>query len=115
MSNQKNSIHANLGARIKELRGNQKLSRKDLADVAKVQATSIAMYEGGERTPSVDVLLRIAKRLGTTTDYLLGASEQRDFFVDDEVEAAFKLFALLSPRDRRVVMAVIRALGSMQE
>ncbi|MBT1073967.1 helix-turn-helix domain-containing protein [Geobacter grbiciae] len=102
-----------LGKRIRACREALGINQRDLAAALDVKPPTITMYESGTRSPSNAVLVAMAKRLGTTTDYLLGASDQRDIFVDEEIVTAFRQFALLSPRDRRVVMEVIRALGAV--
>lgn len=58
--------------RISELMKNNRLSQKELAAKAGVTESAISYYVKGERTPRSDVLTRLAKALGTTTDYLLG-------------------------------------------
>lgn len=104
-----------LGTKIKNLREELGMNQRELAEKVGVQAPSIAMYESGKRTPSLDVFYTLAQKLGTTTDSLLGATDQKDVFIDDDVATAFRQYASLSPKDRRVVMEVIRALASVKE
>lgn len=47
-------------------------SQKDFAKKANITESAMSYYAKGVRTPSGEVLARIAKALGTTTDYLLG-------------------------------------------
>lgn len=105
-----NDFSKGLGARIKAKRELLGMNQKDLANKVGVQPPSIAMYESGRRTPSLDVLFKLATELGTTTDNLLGATDKQGVIVSEEVTEAFEKFALLSPRDRKVIIAVIRAL-----
>ena len=58
--------------RISELMKVSRLNQKELAAKAGVTESAMSYYVKGERTPRSDVLTRIAKALGTTTDYLLG-------------------------------------------
>lgn len=51
------------------------LSNKDLAKKANVTESAISYYTKGVRTPSGEVLIRIARALDTTADYLLGTTE----------------------------------------
>lgn len=60
--------------RINLLMNQYHLTQKQLADKAKVTEAAMSYYVKGERTPRSDVLGRIAKALDTTTDYLLGNS-----------------------------------------
>ena len=58
--------------RISSLMLKQKITQKQLAEKAGVTESAMSYYVKGDRTPRSDVLSRIAKALGTTTDYLLG-------------------------------------------
>ena len=70
--------------RISELMKNNRLSQKELAAKAGVTESAISYYVKGERTPRSDVLTRIAKALGTTTDYLLGNTSETTLNSTDE-------------------------------
>lgn len=60
--------------RVSALLLQNKLSQKELAISAGVTQSAMSYYVKGERTPSGEVLSRIAIALGTSTDYLLGNS-----------------------------------------
>ena len=62
--------------RLSELMKRNRLSQKELATKAGVTESAMSYYVKGERTPRSDVLARIAKALGTTTDYLLGNTSE---------------------------------------
>jgi transcriptional regulator with XRE-family HTH domain len=108
-----NDFSKALGARIKYRREALGMSQRELAENMRVQPPSIAMYESGRRTPSLDLFFKLAKELGTTTDFLLGATDQQNMLVDDEIAEAFRQFALLAPRDRKVVMELMKILGKV--
>ncbi len=55
-----------LGGRIRELRRRQKLSQEELADRAGLHWTYVSDLERGQQTPTVDVVNRLARALGTT-------------------------------------------------
>lgn len=59
------------GARIKELRDNQKMKQADLAAVLHVSRNYVGMIEKGERIPGVGVYVAIADYFGVTLDFLL--------------------------------------------
>jgi len=61
-----------LGERIKEQRELKGLSQKGLADKIGVSASIVSNYENGERTPSLESLIALARTFQCTTDYLLG-------------------------------------------
>ena len=62
--------------RVTALMKKSGLSQKELAAKAGVTESAMSYYVNGSRTPRSDVLTRMAKELGTTTDYLLGTSDE---------------------------------------
>ncbi len=48
------------------------ISQGELARRTRLQASAISHFETGQRKPSIDNLVRIAKALDVSTDYLLG-------------------------------------------
>lgn len=61
--------------RVNALLKKLSLSQKELAMKVGVTESAMSYYVKGLRTPRSDVLTRMAKELGTTTDYLLGTSD----------------------------------------
>lgn len=61
--------------RIRELRNKKGLSGEKLGEIVGVQKSAISKYERGEIQPSNEVLLQIANTLNTSTDYLLGNTD----------------------------------------
>lgn len=61
--------------RLTMLMRNQGLSQKECAQKASITESAMSYYVKGVRTPSGEVLARIAKALDTTTDYLLGSTD----------------------------------------
>ena len=51
------------------------LSQKDFSKKANITESAMSYYAKGVRVPSGEVLVRIAKALDTTTDYLLGSAD----------------------------------------
>ena len=62
---------------MKGLRTGQKLTQQQLALRLGVAKSVISYYESGDRFPSYDVLIRIARTFHVTTDQLLGLERQR--------------------------------------
>ena len=60
-----------LGIRIALLRASRGWSQAELARRIGVSASAVGMYEQGRREPSLDLLVRLAREFGVTTDYLL--------------------------------------------
>ncbi|MBI3290452.1 helix-turn-helix transcriptional regulator [Candidatus Microgenomates bacterium] len=60
-----------LGAKIRKLRDARKISQEDLAHEAKIERSYMGAIERGERNPSFDKLISIAKALGIRSSELL--------------------------------------------
>lgn len=64
-----------LGDRIKKLRQSLFLSQSELAQQLHCTQAALSQYESGNREPGLQELVRIAKALHTSTDYLLGLTK----------------------------------------
>ena len=60
-----------VGIRIKNLREQKGMTQKNLADRANITVATLSRYENNQRTPMSDIIVKIARALGTSTDYLL--------------------------------------------
>ena len=60
---------------LKRLRKERGLTQSDLAKILNISVSAYGNYELGQRTPTPDSLLKLAKFFNVTTDYLLGADE----------------------------------------
>ena len=67
-----------LGERLQEQRLLRKLSQKEVADTINVSASIISNYERGERLPSLEMLMSLARLYHCSTDYLLGFEKRKD-------------------------------------
>ncbi len=63
--------------RIRDLREDGDLTQKDLAEHLKCTQACYSYYENGTRDIPTDVLIKLAKFYHTTTDYLLGLTDER--------------------------------------
>lgn len=64
--------------RLTVLMKSKGFSQKDFAKRANITESAMSYYAKGTRTPSGDVLARIAKALDTTADYLLGSTDNAE-------------------------------------
>ena len=72
-----------LGKRLQEQRLLKNLSQQEVAGSVGVSASIISNYESSERTPSVEILMALARLYCCSTDYLLGFDkEERDKSLD---------------------------------
>ena len=90
----------------KELRG---ISQTDLADRAKIPASSISHFESGARKPSFDNLKRLALALEVTTDYLLGRVE--DPTLNVQADPLYRDMQNLTSKDRELAQDFIKMLA----
>ena len=60
-----------LGARIAALRRAAGWNQAELAQRLQISSSAVGMYEQGRREPSAEMLVRMAKTLGVSVDYLL--------------------------------------------
>ena len=58
--------------RLRDLRTDKDLKQKDLAEYLKCSQVAYSHYELGKRDIPTDVLVALAKFYNTTTDYILG-------------------------------------------
>lgn len=89
----------NFGDKLKMLRTGQNFTQQQLATRLGVQKSVVSYYESGERTPSTDVLIKLARVFHTTIDYLLDVKRERVIDVSG-----------LSESDIAAVTAVVEAL-----
>ena len=61
--------------RLKELRLEKNLTQTALAQETGISQAGIAKWETGDRNPSVDCLIILAKFFGVTIDYLVGLED----------------------------------------
>ena len=97
-----------LGERIKEERKRIHLTQAQLANEVGISDTYMGAIERGERSLTLDTLVKLANRLGITIDYLLTD------FVDGSNESIvdeFKQIIDNQPLDRKVMaLQVLRTI-----
>lgn len=64
-----------LGERIHQLRLNRGWSQIDLAKQLNVTKQTISNWENENIQPSIEMLVRLSKTFGVTTDYMLGLEQ----------------------------------------
>lgn len=81
-----------LGKRIRALRERNNVSQTDLAAILNVANSTLSQYETGQRVPSDEIKVKIAKYFSVSVDYLLGNtdtpnvvdSDGKQYVIDDE-------------------------------
>ena len=62
--------------RIRDLREDRDITQKQIADHLHIKQNTYSQYENGQRQLPLDVLISLAKFYGTSTDYILGLTDE---------------------------------------
>jgi len=68
------------GERLKQLRKENDMLQKELADLLNVSASTIGMYERNQRDPDTSTLRFLADHFDVSVDYLLGRTNYRQVY-----------------------------------
>lgn len=71
-----------LGARIQELRNALGWSQVELAKRLGVAKQTVSNWENENIQPSIEMLVRLSKLFGVTTDYLLGLDDVKRLSIE---------------------------------
>lgn len=102
----------NVGDRIKDLRGKNKLTQSKLAEIIGLTYIQIGRYETQKSTPSSDVLQKLANALNTTTDYLMNGDTDEKIstqLTDKQLLEQFKQVEKLNKEDKHLIKTFIDA------
>lgn len=62
--------------RIRDLREDNDITQKEIADYLYIKQNTYSQYETGKRQLSIDILIALAKYYKTSTDYILGLTDE---------------------------------------
>jgi len=65
-------------SRIRDLREDADLTQKKIAKILNCSQQLYSFYETGKRNVPTDIVIRLAKLHNTTTDYILGLTNERE-------------------------------------
>ena len=71
--------------RLVKARKKRQLTQKAAAALIGIQASSLSAYEGGRKTPSVEIAMQIAKAYEVSLDWLVGNANAVENTTDREV------------------------------
>lgn len=90
--------------RFKEIRIQNHLTQKQMAERLGVQKSVVCYYERGERFPFIDILIRFSSIFHISTDYLLGLDKSRTLDVsglsEDDIIAVQGVIDALRRKDK---------------
>ena len=102
-----------LGTRIREERKRLNLTQAQLAEAVDISDTYMGAIERGERSLTLDTLIRLVTRLGVTVDYLLADSVPDS---DSNIMEQFKQIMDQQPLERKqMAINVLRTIFSYFE
>lgn len=89
------------GSKLKELRAQNGLTQKQLADQLGITKSVVSFYERQERTPSPEVLRKMAAIFRVSTNFLLDIDRTKRLDVSDLDDDDIQLVSLLIDTLRR--------------
>lgn len=89
---------------LKEMRLSKRMSQRELAEVLGFHSTAIANYEAGRSEPSISNLIKLANKLNTSIDELVGKLEVEPVF---NITKSFK--------QRNIIIEIINILKNLSE
>lgn len=89
----------NFGDRLKELRLQNGMTQKELGDKIGITKSVVSFYELRERTPSPEVLVKLAAIFHVSSDYLLGIEKGKSIDISG-----------LDSDDEKAVRAIVEQL-----
>ena len=102
-----------LGERIRAERLRLNLTQTQLAENGSISDTYMGAIERGERSLTLDTLVRLVNRLGVTADYLLSDSVTNS---DANIMAQFKQVIDCQPLERKqMAINVLRSIFTYLE
>lgn len=63
--------------RIKDLREDRDLTQSEIAAYLHIKQNTYSQYETGQRQLPIEILIALARYYRTSTDYLLGLTEEQ--------------------------------------
>lgn len=97
-----------IGKRIKEVRTARKMPQMLLAEKCDISDSYLSYIECGRKTPSLEVIIRIARELDTTVDSLLEGN-QNAYTGTYEREIA-EVMDDCSPYEKRVLFEMLNSM-----
>lgn len=103
-----------IGKRVRKTREHYKLTREQLAEMAKISPQFLVHIENGTKSMTSNTICNLARALNVTTDYLLLGLDDTDF---NRLLATEALASML-PEDKvlaeRVLQSVLQMVKNMR-
>jgi transcriptional regulator with XRE-family HTH domain len=101
-----------IGSRLKELRQRRGYSQEELAKLIGTTQRQVSKYEIGENQPTSSVIVAFANTLDTTTDYLLGRTDDNPSLntgaeLTETEKKIIKFYRRLDSRDQNLIVQIL--------
>lgn len=101
--------YCEFGENLRKLRKGKSMTQSELGGKIGLSKAVISKYETGLGYPSFDVLIRIARFFGVSTDFLLGVAGNKSMDItgltESQAEALHRLVAELRSANRTITTA----------
>jgi transcriptional regulator with XRE-family HTH domain len=108
-----------LGARIKRLRNENKMTQKQLSERLSISESAVGMYERDEREPSFEILVQLSEMFKVTVDYLLGRTDSPNGTVsqkkEEKVNTAFHDFDNITKEEKEYLETQLEIFRRFKE
>lgn len=94
------------------------VNQAKLARSAGITPAALSQILSKDRTPSSEVLIKIAKALGVSVDYLVGKAEDvelNDLLQDEDVQLFYRNFSGLTLNDKATIQLMIETLKKQKK
>ena len=95
-----------IGKRVRQRREELGLTQQELADELNVTHQHVSRIETDQAVPSLDLLVRLSAKLGTSNDWLLTGADRPTLAVPEAIRAE----NMLSPAAKRHLIGVVEEL-----
>lgn len=68
--------------RLKDIREDRDVTQREIAEYLHIKQNTYSQYETGQRGLPVDILIKLAEYYRTSTDYLLGLTNDSRSYAD---------------------------------
>jgi transcriptional regulator with XRE-family HTH domain len=105
--------------RIRERRIALGLSQEQLADAIQTVQATVSRYERGENDPTAEVIATLARVLHTSSDWLLGLSENVSISISSESDLTdtekeiLEVIRTSTPNKQKVIINILKEIVSI--
>lgn len=110
-----------ISARLKSLRQERGITKKQLSDEVGLKYSTYANYESGLREPNSEALIALSEYYGVTIDYIMGRSDiknpaAKSMHKEFDPEAVrFAAFGELSDENMDIILKMAKVLHDQQQ